>query len=114
MSVRNLIVIGASTGGTRILGDLLRRLPPLPACIVIVQHMPKYINASVIRTWGRECPVCVRATQDGDALEEQLVLVAPSEVHCTFVNNSRIRLGEGADVNYYHVSFIISDRGVSV
>jgi len=98
--LRNLIVIGASTGGTRVITHLLSLLPPLPACIVIVQHMPSFINMSFARTLSRNAHMEVRLAADQDRLREGVVLLAPSEAHSVFVNNTSIRLVAGPKVNY--------------
>jgi two-component system chemotaxis response regulator CheB len=95
-----LLVIGASTGGTRVLPDLIAPLSQYGATIVIVQHMPRYINASLVRTLGRHAACPVSLVRDGDRLEPAHVYVAPSEVHCTFVNNRGLRLAPGPTVNY--------------
>lgn len=95
-----LIVIGASTGGTRVLPELITPLSRHRAAIVIVQHMPRYINASLVRTLGRHAACPVSLVQDGDRLEPAHVYVAPSEVHCTLVNNRGLRLTPGPAVNY--------------
>jgi two-component system chemotaxis response regulator CheB len=42
----------------------------------------------------------VRLAQDGDWLREGLVLVAPSEAHCTLQRNQRVRLAPGPKVNF--------------
>ncbi len=96
----NLVVIGASTGGTRVVTYLLDRLPPLRAAVVIVQHMPKFINLSFARTLARHARSEVRLVQDGDPLQDGAFYLAPSDIHCTVVANRRLRLSPGPDVNY--------------
>jgi two-component system chemotaxis response regulator CheB len=95
-----LIVIGASTGGPKVLGEILTLLPPLRASVVIVQHMPAFINPSFVRTLARQACMDVRLAQEGDALDEGVILVAPSDFHLTFVRNRCVRLGSGPQVNY--------------
>lgn len=89
---RCLVVIGASTGGTQAVSEILRALPPLPACLVIVQHMPKFINASLARTLSRNAAAPVRLIEEGDRVSEGRVFLAPSEMHCTLVNNRSFHL----------------------
>jgi len=97
---RCLILMGASTGGTRILVELLSQLPPLPAAIVIVQHMPKFINASLVQSLSQcsRMPVCLAS--DTDRLLEGQILVAPSDFHLSLVGNRSVALTEGPKVNY--------------
>jgi two-component system chemotaxis response regulator CheB len=96
----HLLVIGASTGGPGVLTSLLSQLPPLRAGVLIVQHMPKFINGSFVRTLGRNSQVEVRLAQHGDALGEGVIHVAPSEVHCELSANRLICLRAGPQVNF--------------
>ena len=95
-----LVVIGASTGGPRVLTELLKLLQPLRACIVIVQHMPRFINPSFVKTLSQSAGTEVRLTQEADLLADGQILVAPSEVHCSFVRNRRVHLSTGPRVNH--------------
>jgi len=97
---RSIVVIGSSTGGTRVLTHLMACLPALSACVVVVQHMPRFINPSFCRTLAGVSRNPVRLAQDGDLLEPGLILVAPSEVHCTIVQNRQVRLVAGPAVNW--------------
>jgi two-component system, chemotaxis family, protein-glutamate methylesterase/glutaminase len=96
----HLMIIGASTGGTRVLPEILRRLPPLQAAVLVVQHMPRFINASFVRTLGRCWAGEARLAAEGDSLEDGLLLLAPSQVHCTLQGNQRIHLEAGPKVNF--------------
>lgn len=99
-SAPNLVIIGGSTGGTRVLSQMLGLLPPLRAAVLIVQHLPKFINNSFAANLRREAGVEVTLAADGDRLEEGSIYVAPSEVHCLVVRNSRIALRAGPKVNF--------------
>jgi two-component system chemotaxis response regulator CheB len=100
MAVDNIIVIGASTGGPRALPELLGAMPALPACLVLVQHMPQYINQSFVNTLRRYTPMPIALAQTNDRLQPGTILVAPSGVHCRIQQNKRIVLAEGPLVNY--------------
>jgi len=109
----SLVIIGASTGGPRILADLVGLLPKLRACLLIVQHFPKFINASFVRTLSRCTPMEVRLAEDGDALQDGQILVAPSEVHCQLVHNRFVRLVSGPPVNFVRPSIDVTMQSVS-
>lgn len=96
----SLVLIGASTGGNRVLTQLVTLLPRLPAATVIVQHMPKFINASFARTLSLNARVEVRLAEDGEVLQEGCIYLAPSERHCILVENRLLRLNSGAPVNF--------------
>jgi two-component system chemotaxis response regulator CheB len=109
---RCLVVIGASTGGTQVVTEMLRAMPPLPACIVIVQHMPKFINASLARTLSRNAAAPVRIIEEGDRVGEGGIFLAPSEVHCTLVNNRSFHLATGPKVNFVCPSIDVTMRSL--
>lgn len=96
----NIVVIGISTGGPRALREVFCNLPRLNACVLLVQHMPRFINASVCRTLRDGTSMEVRLAGPGDALQPGRVLLAPSEVHLVVDRNRHIRLVDGPKVNY--------------
>jgi two-component system, chemotaxis family, protein-glutamate methylesterase/glutaminase len=108
----SIVVIGASTGGTRVVAELLGLLPPLQASLIIVQHMPQYINNSVVRSWGQVAHNEVKLAEDGEQLAEGLVLVAPSKIHCAVTGNCRISLKEGPEVNFVRPSIDVTMRSL--
>lgn len=109
----SLVIIGASTGGPRTLADLVGLLPTLRACIVIVQHFPKFINASFVRSLRRCTPMEVRLAEEGDTLRDGLILVAPSEVHCHLVHNRFVHLAAGPSVNFVCPSIDVTMQSIS-
>lgn len=76
---RRLIAIGASTGGTEALRDVLTSLEPDVPGMVVVQHMPAgFTNAFAERLNGL-CRIEVREARDGDRVCTGLALVAPGD-----------------------------------
>lgn len=96
----NIAVIGISTGGPAALREYFREMPSLDCCVLLVQHMPWFINESVRRSIAAQTPMDVRLARSGDRLEHGVVYVAPSEVHMGIQNNRRIQLLRGEKVNY--------------
>lgn len=73
----DLIVIGASTGGPGILGDVLAPLPAnFGASIVIAQHIPAGFSQSLAKRLNDICAVRVEEVHDPRELEPGLVLIA--------------------------------------
>jgi two-component system, chemotaxis family, protein-glutamate methylesterase/glutaminase len=97
---RNLIVIGSSAGGPRVLKILFEKMPRLNAAVLIVQHMPKFINHSLAKDISLHTDMTVKVAEDGETLEHGRALFAPSEVHCGLIENRRIRLFPGEKVNF--------------
>lgn len=97
---KNIVIIGSSTGGPKILPRLCSRLPKLKACVIIVQHMPKFINDSLRNSLNATTDMDVRLAEDGAFLEEKVVYVSPSERHMKLTGNRRIKLTDGEKVNF--------------
>jgi two-component system chemotaxis response regulator CheB len=72
-----IIAIGASTGGTEALREVLTALPPATPGIVIVQHMPPGFTASFAERMDRVCAIRVKEAEDGDRVLPGHALIAP-------------------------------------
>lgn len=76
-----VVCIGASTGGTEALRELLERLPANSPGIVIVQHMPEKFTAAFAKRLNGLCEVEVKEAVDGDPVLRGHVLIAPGDQH---------------------------------
>ncbi len=76
-----VIAIGASTGGTEAILEVVRRFPPSIAGIVIVQHMPAKFTTSFARRLDSLCQIRVREATDGDSVVPGTALLAPGNFH---------------------------------
>ncbi len=76
-----VVCIGASTGGTEALRELLEALPANSPGIVIVQHMPEKFTAAFARRLNGLCEVEVKEAEDGDPVLRGHVLIAPGDRH---------------------------------
>jgi two-component system chemotaxis response regulator CheB len=86
-----LIAIGASTGGTVALTELLRNLPVDSPPIVIVQHMLAEFTRDFAERLNSACALEVRQADDGERLRRGRVLIACGGRHMRVV-----RAGDGA------------------
>jgi len=73
--------VGASTGGTEALKDLLMALPANAPGLVIVQHMPEKFTAAFAKRLDGLCEVSVKEAEDGDPVLRGHVLIAPGGKH---------------------------------
>lgn len=89
-TTERIVVIGASTGGTEALKDLLAALPPDAPGTVIVQHMPEHFTESFANRLDSLCKVHVKEAQDGDSVIRGTVLIAPGGKH-TLIKRSGAR-----------------------
>ena len=91
-TTESIVCIGASTGGTESLREVLTALPANSPGIVIVQHMPERFTASFARRLDDLCEVDVKEAEDGDAVLRGRVLIAPGNLHTMI---------ERSGANYY-------------
>jgi two-component system chemotaxis response regulator CheB len=80
---RSLILLGASTGGTEALREVLTRLPSGLPPIAIVQHIPAHFSKTFANRLNELCALEVREAVDGDTFHPGLALVAPGDFHLT-------------------------------
>lgn len=78
---RDIILLGASTGGTEALRTILTRLPPDLPGIAVVQHIPPVFSRTFADRLNELCAFEVREAVDGDRLHPGLALVAPGNFH---------------------------------
>jgi two-component system, chemotaxis family, protein-glutamate methylesterase/glutaminase len=90
---RALILLGASTGGTEALREILTHLPTDLPGIVIVQHIPAVFSHTFADRLNQLCALEVREAADGDAVTPGTALIAPGNFHL-FLR----RRGEGYEV----------------
>jgi two-component system chemotaxis response regulator CheB len=76
-----VVVVGASTGGTEALRQLLTGLPADAPGMVIVQHMPEKFTAALAQRLDSICRMNVREAADGVTLVRGLALIAPGNRH---------------------------------
>ncbi len=72
-----VVCIGASTGGTEALREVLVALPANSPGIVIVQHMPESFTKAFAKRLNGLCEVDVKEAEDGDTVMRGHVLIAP-------------------------------------
>jgi two-component system chemotaxis response regulator CheB len=78
---KTLIAIGASTGGTEALKEVLIRLPKEIPPILIVQHIPPVFSAAFASRLNDLCPFEVKEAEDGDVVKAGRALIAPGGFH---------------------------------
>lgn len=75
---KNLIVaIGASTGGTEAIFDVVKGFGPDIPGVVIVQHMPPGFTAMYAKRLNDQCRLRVKEAQTGDQVLPGHALIAP-------------------------------------
>jgi two-component system chemotaxis response regulator CheB len=78
---RALVLLGASTGGTEALREVLTRLPSGLPPIAIVQHIPAVFSRTFAARLDQLCALAVREAADGDVLQPGTAYIAPGNSH---------------------------------
>jgi two-component system, chemotaxis family, protein-glutamate methylesterase/glutaminase len=101
MSGHDIVVIGASSGGVEALRKLVGDLPEyLPAALFVVTHFPEGVPSVLPQILTRAGPLRAMHAEDGDAVENGRIYVAPSDVHL-LVENGLVRLRRGPRENHH-------------
>jgi two-component system, chemotaxis family, protein-glutamate methylesterase/glutaminase len=102
-----VIAVGASTGGTEALRDLLTALPPDSPGLVIVQHMPPGFTRAFAQRLDTLCRIRVQEAVHDDRLLPGHALLAPGGQHLEVVRSgaeTRVRVYQGEPVNRHRPS----------
>lgn len=83
-----VIVIGASTGGTEAIKEVLQALPATMPPILVVQHMPEMFTPSFARRLDGLCALHVKEAEDGERIQSGTVYLAPGHSHLSLVRNA--------------------------
>jgi len=81
ISTEKLIIIGASTGGTEAIKDVLAYLPPDCPGILIAQHMPEGFTRSFAERLDRVCKIRVKESEGGERVLPGHAYIAPGHSH---------------------------------
>lgn len=80
-NTETIIAIGASTGGTQALEQVLTQVAANSAGIVIVQHMPEKFTSSFATRLNTRCKIDVREAKHNDRILPGVALIAPGGKH---------------------------------
>lgn len=84
-----IIALGASTGGTEALEQVIRHFPADTPPVIIVQHMPAGFTKLYSERLDRSCKMHVKEAEDGDRLTKGLIVVGAGERHLRLCKDSR-------------------------
>ena len=107
-STEKLVIVGASTGGTEVIREVLGPLPADSPAILITQHMPAGFTRSFAQRLDSLCSVTVREAADGERVLPGHVYLAPGgDMHMKLGRsgaNYVIELEPGEPVNRHRPS----------
>jgi len=111
-----LIAIGASTGGTEAIKDVLIEMPPDTPGIVITQHIPEGFSEPFAKRMDSLCAIRVKQAEDHEQILPGHAYVAPGNAHLLVVRDGakyRCRLNDGPPVNRHIPSVDVLFRSVA-
>lgn len=125
-TTNKVVAIGASTGGTVALTELLTKLPANIPPILIVQHMPEGFTYKFAERLNSLCKFEVKEAKHGDYVVSGRVLLAPGNKHMVIKrdgSNYFIELKEGplvfhqrpaVEVLFYSMAKYVGNNAVGV
>jgi two-component system chemotaxis response regulator CheB len=111
-----IIAIGASTGGTEAIRELLEVMPPDAPAIVISQHIPAAFSKPFAERMNRCSAMSVCEAQDGQYILPGHVYIAPGDQHLLVERDGaryRCKLSNGPHVNRHRPSVDVMFRSVA-
>lgn len=111
-----VVAVGASTGGTEALRELLCALPADAPGLVIVQHMPERFTKALADRLNRLSRLDVREAQHGDRVTAGRALIAPGNRHLTLTGRGAhyaVEVTDGPLVSRHRPSVDVLFRSVA-
>jgi len=111
-----IIALGASTGGTIAIENILTRLGPDIPGIVIVQHMPEKFTKAFADRLNGICEIEVKEAEDGDRVISGRALIAPGNYHMKLVRTGghyTVEVKTGPILNHHRPSVDVLFRSVA-
>lgn len=101
-STNQVIVIGASTGGTEAIREVVQKFPVTTPGVVITQHMPAGFTKLFAERLDSLVPMQVKEAADGDSIIPGRILIAPGDFHMSVVRSGgsyKVQCRPGQKVN---------------
>jgi len=111
-----LIALGASTGGTEAIREVLEVMPADSPAIVISQHIPEAFSKPFSERMDRCSPMTVSQAEDGEQILPGHVYIAPGDQHLLVIRDGarfRCKLSDGPPVNRHRPSVDVMFRSVA-
>ncbi|MAT65340.1 MAG: chemotaxis response regulator protein-glutamate methylesterase [Gammaproteobacteria bacterium] len=115
-TTHSLIAIGASTGGTEAIKEVLMRLPADAPAVVITQHIPAEFSLPFARRMNGVSALAVCQAEDGQQIVPGHAYVAPGGKHLLVERSGarlHCRIDDGPPVNRHRPSVDVLFRSVA-
>ena len=115
-STEKLIIIGASTGGTEAIKEVLIRLPADVPGILVTQHMPEAFTKSFADRLNSLCKISVKEAEHNERILPGHAYIAPGHSHLLLRRsgaNYMTELSQGPPVNRHRPSVDVLFRSAA-
>ncbi|WP_028325734.1 chemotaxis-specific protein-glutamate methyltransferase CheB [Desulfatirhabdium butyrativorans] len=115
-TTHKIVAIGASTGGTKAIEEVLIRMPATTPGTLIVQHMPEHFTTSFAKRLNDICQMEVREARDNEFVAPGVALIAPGNMHMVLQRsggNYLVRIKNGPMVHYQRPSVDVLFQSVA-
>lgn len=115
-STEKLIIIGASTGGTEAIKEVLTRLPADVPGILVTQHMPENFTKSFADRLNSLCKISVKEAEHNERILPGHAYIAPGHSHLLLKRsgaNYMTELNQGLPVNRHRPSVDVLFRSAA-
>jgi two-component system, chemotaxis family, protein-glutamate methylesterase/glutaminase len=115
-STEKLIVIGASTGGTEAIKEVLTRLPADAPGVLVTQHMPEHFTKSFADRLNTLCKISVKEAEHNERVLPGHAYIAPGNSHLLLKRsgaNYVVKLDQGPLVNRHRPSVDVLFRSTA-
>ncbi len=106
-TTNKVLAIGASTGGTQALQQVLTAMPANAPGMTIVQHMPEHFTRAFADRLNELCAIEVKEAEDNDPVLPGRALIAPGNYHMLLHRSGAryyVRVKQGPRVNRHRPS----------
>ena len=115
-TTEKLIIIGASTGGTEAIKDVLTKLPADVPGILVTQHMPENFTKSFADRLDSLCKISVKEAEHNERILPGHAYIAPGHSHLLLKRsgaNYMTELSQGPPVNRHRPSVDVLFRSAA-
>ncbi|MHA2250773.1 MAG: chemotaxis protein CheB [Candidatus Kariarchaeaceae archaeon] len=103
--LNKLVIIGTSTGGPRLLSQIIPKFPSNFPPVIIIQHMPIGFIEPFAARLNRTSKIRVKQAEEGETIVSGTVYIAPAGFHLEFQSLTstgppKIALTDGEEVNF--------------
>ena len=115
-STEKLIVIGASTGGTEAIKEILNKLPADAPAVLVTQHMPEHFTKSFADRLNSLCKISVKEAEHNERILPGFAYIAPGNSHLLVKRSGArymVALNQGPLVNRHRPSVDVLFRSAA-